>query len=174
MTINPDRIRERSAELKQQSEVEDMERGYCQIINPPYAPKVSDYWSEECFKRIEPELDKFLAEYAALLLESKMIVQVGPLPKLLEWREMLRFASQCSARSLSGKCRFRADIYLRAAIDGDKRIAYDKLAEMITRSLSDYPYYVYSKEVVCDGYDRVNFDEYYEQKRREMEKWYAH
>lgn len=164
-------LKEKLAKLKEDQAAIDMERGYCMIINPPYAPKVSDYWSEECFKRIEPELDKFLAEYATLLLESKTNVQVGPIPKLVEWREMLRFASQCSDRSLSSKCLFRAEVYLKAAIDGDTRVPYDRLAEMITRSLTDYPYSLYTPEAVCDGYDG-NFDEYYQQKRTEMEKWY--
>lgn len=165
-------LKERLKKLQEEQAVIDMERGYCRIVNPPYEPKVSDYWAQECYKRMEPELDKFLADYASLLLESGTIIEVGPLPKLVEWREMLRFARRCSDLVLRGKCIMLAEVYLAPAIDGDKRIPYDKLAEMIANKLSDYPYNVYSDEAVCDGYDG-NFDEYYTRKREEIDLWDA-
>lgn len=152
----------------------DMERGYCILQQPSYKPIVSDVWAQQAYYKHLPEIKLFLAEYASLILEAKEIVLVGEQPKLLEWQALLNIAAECKDKSLSLRCFFITQIFFKAAIEGDKRLEYAQLADMIVRQIGDYPYTVYYKERYDDGYEygeQGTFDEYYEAKKEELAAW---
>lgn len=167
-------LRERIKQLDEEKKARDIEQGYCILQQPSYKPIVSDVWAEQAYYKHWPEIKLFLAEYASLILEAKEIVLVGEQPKLLEWQALLNIAAECKDRSLSLRCFFIARIFLKAAIEGDERFEYAKLAHLIASEISDYPYHVYYKECYDDGYadgERGTFDEYYETKKEELATW---
>jgi len=151
-----------------------MERGYCKIPQPSYKPVVSDVWAFEVYKKYKDEIYEFLAEYAALLLESKKIVVVGKLPKLVEWRELLDIATECKDKGLHLKFFVMSRMFLKAAMEGESQLSYAKLADWIASHIGDYPYSLYYKETYDDGYgdgEQGTFEEYYARKQEELRPW---
>ncbi|WP_342530789.1 hypothetical protein MKY80_19475 [Lysinibacillus sp. FSL R5-0849] len=173
-TIDIERIRADLKRFKEEKNAADMERGYCILDQPSYKPVVSDVWAQEAYYKHLSEIKMSLAEYATLLLDAKEVVVVGEHPKLLEWQALLNIARECKDRSLSLRCFFISQIFLKAAIEGDERFEYAKLADLIDKEINDYPYHVYYKERYDDGYGegtQGTFDEYYEIKREELASW---
>lgn len=167
-------LRERIKQLDKEKEAKDIEQGYCILQQPSYKPIVSDVWAQQAYYKHLPEIKLFLAEYASLILEAKEIVLVGEQPKLLEWQALLNIAAECKDQSLSLRCFLIVQIFLKAAIEGDKRLEYAQLADMIASEISAFPYHVYYKERYDDGYadgERGTFDEYYETKKEELAAW---
>lgn len=167
-------LRERIKQLDEEKKARDIEQGYCILQQPSYKPVVSDVWAQEAYYKHLSEIKVSLAEYATLLLDAKEVVVVGEHPKLLEWQALLNIARECKDRSLSLRCFFISQIFLKAAIEGDERFGYAKLAEWIDKEINDYPYHVYYKERYDDGYGegtQGTFDEYYEMKREELASW---
>ncbi|MFJ8515798.1 hypothetical protein [Lysinibacillus xylanilyticus] len=162
-------LRERIKQLDEKKEARDIEQGYCKMP----APIVSDTWAYEAYKKHLPEIHSFLAEYAELLLLSKKGVVVGESDKLKEWRKLLDVASFCNEQVLGAKCTFITNVYLKEAIEGgcfSRSGKYAELADMIVRTVSDYPYSLYLREHFTDDYDG-DFDAYYKQKQEELRIW---
>lgn len=167
-------LKAETARLQAEIDATNMERGYCILQQPSYKPVVSDVWAQEAYYKHLSEIKMSLAKYATLLLDAKEVVVVGEHPKLLEWQALLNTARECKDRLLSLRCFFISQIFLKAAIEGDERVGYAKLAEWIDKEINDYPYHVYYKERYDDGYGegtQGTFDEYYEMKREELASW---
>ena len=172
-TLDIERIRADLKRLKEEKAAADIERGYCILQQPSYKPVVSDVWAQEAYYKYLSEIKMFLEEYASLLLEVKEVFG-NDSPKLLEWQAILDIAAECKDDILRSKCVFLSKVYLKAAVEGKSQLDYAKLAEMIARTIDNYPYRVYYKERYDDGYEhgeRGTFDEYYEAKKEELAAW---
>ncbi|AWE07887.1 hypothetical protein DCE79_11040 [Lysinibacillus sp. 2017] len=168
-TLTIEELRAGIKRLKEEKEQADIKRGYCKL--PP--PKVSDVWAYEAYKTHLPEIKEFLADYAKVLLTSKQVVVIGESEKLKQWRELFDVASYCDDDVLKGKCAFISHVYLKEAVEGgafSKVNKYAELAQMIAKTLNDYPYSIYEKDAFADNYDG-GFDKYYSQKQEELQIW---
>lgn len=152
-----------------QSEIDaaDMERGYCKIPFPP----VSDVWAEQAYKRNLVDIKQFLAEYTELVLTAKEIIPLGEQDRINEWLEMLKVAREAKDLILGSTCTLIAAL-LRIATNGNSRMHYANLADMLVSIIEETPYSVYSEDAYKGDYDG-NFDQYYAYKREELVKWRA-
>lgn len=144
----------------------NMERGYCQLPFPP----VSDVWSEQAYTSVLPDIQRYLTDYASLVLTAKDVVAIGESDKVNEWIALLRVAAEAKDIVLSATCTGLVSL-LRITQTGNSRMYYTNLADMFLGIASEVPYKVYDNERYTGDYDG-NFDEYYQQKRTEMEQWY--
>lgn len=150
-----------------QSEIDaaDMERGYCKIPFPP----VSDVWAEQAYKRNLVDIKQFLAEYTELVLTAKEIIPLGEQDRINEWLEMLKVAREAKDLILGSTCTLIAAL-LRIATNGNSRMHYANLADMLVSIIEETPYSVYFENAYKGDYDG-NFDRYYADKREELVKW---
>lgn len=150
-----------------QSEIDaaNMERGYCKIPFPP----VSDVWAEQAYKRNLADIKAFLADYAELLLTAKEIVPLGEQERVNDWLGMLKVAREAKDLILGSTCTLIAAL-LRIATNGNSRMHFANLADMLVSIIEETPYSVYFENAYKGDYDG-NFDRYYADKREELVKW---
>lgn len=159
-------LKAETARLQAEIDATNMERGYCPLPFPP----VSDVWSEQAYMSVLPEIQRYLTDYAELILAAKDVVSIGESDKVNEWIAILNVAAETKDVVLGATCLSLAAL-LRITQTGDSRMYYTNLADMLLEIASEVPYKVYDKERYTGDYDG-NFDEYYQQKRTEMELWY--
>lgn len=151
--------------LQSEIDVADVERGYCKIPFPP----VSDVWAEQAYKRNLVDIKQFLAEYTELVLTAKEIIPLGEQDRINEWLEMLKVAREAKDLILGSTCTLIAAL-LRIATNGNSRMHYANLADMLVSIIEETPYSVYFENAYKGDYDG-NFDRYYADKREELVKW---
>ncbi|MGY3187154.1 hypothetical protein [Lysinibacillus sp. TE18511] len=144
----------------------DMERGYCKIPFPP----VSDVWAEQAYKRNLVDIKQFLSDYVELVLTAKEIVPLGELEQVNNWLDILKVAREANDIVLGATCTSIA-VLLRIATNGDSRMHYANLADMIVSTIEEVPYSVFYEDVYKGDYDG-NYDKYYADKRKELIKWH--
>lgn len=148
--------------LNAEIDATNMERGYCPLPFPP----VSDVWSEEAYKSVLPDIQRYLTDYAEVLLEAKDVLPIEEFDEVNEWITLLKVASECKDVVLSATCTELAAL-LRGTQTGNIRMYFANLADMLLEIASEIPYHVYHLERYEGDYTG-NFDEYYKQKRMEM------
>ncbi|MFL0584537.1 hypothetical protein ACH0B6_18355 [Solibacillus silvestris] len=164
ITKTIEEIRKINAEMQKQKDEHDMERGYCKLD----FPSVSDVWSYECYQKHWTVIKPLLVDYAALVLANGEFIPLGKDDQVNEWIRQLEVAGETKDEILSAKCSLLAHIYLPPLIKGESKLPPEKYAEIIAKKAADYPYTVYDKYV--GDYDG-NYDEYYKQKREELDVW---
>lgn len=164
ITKTIEEIRKINAEMQKQKDEHDMERGYCKLD----FPSVSDVWSYECYQKHWTVIKPLLVDYASLVLANGEFIPLGKDDQINEWIRELGVASEAKDTLLGGKCAFLVHVYLPPLITGESKLPPEKYAEMVAKKAADYPYSVYDKYV--GDYDG-NYDEYYQQKREELDVW---
>lgn len=157
-------LKERLKKLQEENDAIDMERGYCKLD----FPSVSDVWSYECYQKHWTVIKPLLVDYAALVLANGEFISLGKDDQVNEWIRELGVASEAKDTILGCKCAFLVHVYLPPLITGESKLPPEKYADMVAKKAADYPYSVYDKYV--GDYDG-NYDEYYQQKREELDVW---
>ncbi|EON74131.1 hypothetical protein [Lysinibacillus sphaericus] len=152
--------------LQGEIDAADSERGYCKIPFPP----ISDVWAEQVYKRNLADIKPFLADYVELVLAAKEIVPLGELERVNDWLDALKVAREANDIVLGATCTCIA-VLLRIATNGDSRMHYANLADMIVSTIEEVPYSVFYEDVYKGDYDG-NYDKYYAEKREELIKWH--
>ena len=152
--------------LQGEIDAADTERGYCKIPFPP----VSDAWAEQAYKRNLVDIKQFLSDYVELVLTAKEIVPLGELEQVNHWLDILKVAREANDVVLGATCTWIA-VLLRIATNGDSRMHYANLADMIVSTIEEVPYSVFYEDVYKGDYDG-NYDKYYAEKREELIKWH--
>ncbi|WP_375105909.1 hypothetical protein AB9L15_00850 [Lysinibacillus fusiformis] len=158
-------LKEDIERLQAEIDASDVKRGYCKV---PF-PSVSDVWAEQAYKRNLVDIKQFLAEYTELVLTAKEIIPLGEQDRINEWLEMLKVAREAKDLILGSTCTLIAAL-LRIATNGDSRMHYANLADMLVSIIEETPYSVYSEDVYKGDYDG-DYDQYYADKREELLKW---
>lgn len=169
-TLDIERIKEDTKRLREAKEREDKERGYCILPRNTYAPKVSDQFALEVYRRYWDEIKKSMTDYATLLLAAKGIRALGEDAKLTEWLDILSVAKFCRDKHLRLHFSIIAQVFIPTVVSGQHHpeTNYANLAQLIANVFSRYP-----PSIQYDSNDNYNgdFEGYYATKREEVLEW---